>query len=72
VVRAHRGHKSKEATLLMLRVLLKAGCEEEEQNPDGQDYLNYAREKGYLPEEDIDYFLEEIASSTTPKETIET
>ena len=34
--------------------------------------MNYARDKGYLHEEDIDEILEEIMNSTTPKQTIET
>lgn len=32
----------------MLKVLLKAGCEEEEKNNEGLTYMSYALEKGYL------------------------
>ena len=32
----------------MLRILLNAGCHEEEPNSEGETYLSYARAKGYL------------------------
>jgi hypothetical protein len=53
-VRAHKAHKNKEITLEILRILLEAGVPEEEKNSEGQTYLGYAREKGFLQETDID------------------
>jgi hypothetical protein len=47
-VRAHKNHRNKEVTLQMLQALTEGGCREEEQNNEGQTYMNYAREKGYL------------------------
>ena len=56
-VRSHKAHKNKEITLEILKVLLNAGCEEELKNNEGLTYMNYALEKGYLLEEDIDEIL---------------
>ena len=38
---------------------------------DGQTYMEYARTKGYLHEQDIDDILQQMVQ-TTPKATIET
>jgi hypothetical protein len=47
-VRAHKTHRNKEVTLQILKALLQAGCKEEEQNNEGQNYVSYARERGYM------------------------
>ncbi|MCB0370005.1 MAG: hypothetical protein KDD45_11420 [Bdellovibrionales bacterium] len=51
----------------ILKILLDAGCREEEKNNDGLTYMNYARDKGYIHAEDIDKLLEEMMESNTPK-----